>query len=88
MYFKRSWYPEAFYMLSMVDYLCRIHNYPIVENYDTFRCGKLEKPVYPIDVVLMDEALGTNKYRIEANSKAIPEFKRFNLMEPDVRAIV
>lgn len=86
--FNRSWYPEAFFMLAMVDYLCRIHKYPLVENYNTFRHRKLEKPIYPVDVVLMDEALGTNKYRKEAYAKAIPEFKRFNLMEPDVRDVV
>lgn len=88
MYFERAWYPEAFYMLAMVDYLCRIHKYPLVENYNTFRCRKLEKPIYPIDAVLMDKSLDTDKYRKEAYMKAIPEFKRFNIMEPEVRNVV
>lgn len=88
LFFDRSWYPEAFYVLAMVDYLSRIHKIPIVKDYNKYRCRKLEKPIYPLDAVMKDKAAGTDKYKKEAYLKAIPEFKKYNLMEPEVRDVV
>ena len=79
-------YPEAFYLLGMLDYLSRENNLPVCTNYNDIRCCKLENPVYPSSVLalyLVDkQALST------ARSKSIPEFLRFNIIEAEVRKVV
>ena len=32
-YYKRKWYPESFYLLAMLDYVCRINQIPICTDY-------------------------------------------------------
>ncbi|MCC8081409.1 MAG: helix-turn-helix transcriptional regulator [Lachnospiraceae bacterium] len=87
-YMKRGWYPEGFYMLAMLDYLCRENGIPKCTNYNEYRCYKLEKPIYPMDIELMSIRKNTDKYKREAEEKAIPEFRKYNLMEVEVRDAV
>jgi|GEM_PF-4709583 len=42
-YFNRKWYPESFYLLAVVDYLSRINDVPLDNEYDDIRKCKLEK---------------------------------------------
>lgn len=39
--FQKKWYPEALYMLGMVDYLSRENSLPICTNYNDIRSHKL-----------------------------------------------
>ena len=87
-YFDRKWYPESLYLLAMLDYLSRINDVPLCEEYDDIRKCKLEKPLYPAGIRAMSAALDDDSVLSESFSNAIPEFKRFNIIENEVRNVV
>lgn len=84
---NRNWYPEAFYLLAMVDYLSRENNIPLCTNYNDIRKQKLNDIIYPTSAVLSDAAMNTEKYKEECRRNAIPEFMRFNIVESEVRNV-
>ena len=85
--YDRQWYPEALYLLAMVDYLSRMNSIPICTNYNDIRKQKLEKPCFSAGVVMSCAAMGDNSIKDEAIAKAIPEFMRFNIVESEVRNV-
>ena len=86
--YERKWYPEALYLLAMLDYLSRENNIPLCTKYDDIRTRRLAKPVYPIGVLITSEVLKSETPLREAEQEAIPEFRRFNIIESDVRNVV
>ena len=87
-YYDRKWYPESLYLLAMLDYLSRVNNVPLCDEYDDLRCYKLEKPVYPASIRAMAAASPNDEIFGQAEKAAIPEFKRFNIIESEVRSVV
>ena len=85
--YDRKWYPEAFYLLGMTDYLSRINDIPICTNYDDIRSQRLEKPIYPTDVLLTSKVLKSDEPIRKAEEEAIPEFRRFNIIESEIRNV-
>ncbi len=85
--YNKKWYPEAFYLLAMLDYLSRENNVPICTNYNDIRACKLEKPLYPTSLLLASKAMNTEKYKEESLKNAIPEFMHFNIVESEVRNV-
>lgn len=85
--YKKKWYPEALYLLAMVDYLSRENNVPLCKNYSDLRACKLQTPLYPTGLVLTDAALKTERYKEESRANAIPEFMRHNIVENEVRDV-
>lgn len=85
--YDRKWYPEAFYLLAMVDYLSRENNIPLCKNYNDIRNQSLAKTIYPASAVLSDAAMQTDKHKAETMRNAIPEFMRFNIVESEVRNV-
>ncbi|MDE7254259.1 MAG: hypothetical protein K2O32_15140 [Acetatifactor sp.] len=86
-YYKKEWYAEALYLLAMVDYLSRKNEIPLYGGYNTLRTHKLQEVVYPAGVITMyllskDETILQRSY-----DNAIPEFKRFNIVENEVENI-
>lgn len=86
--FQQEWFPEAFYTLAMVDYLSRINNLPLVEEYEPYRKQKLASPIYPKDVLLMAALTDDQSYLTKCYEDSIPEFRRFNILESDIRSVV
>lgn len=86
--YERKWYPEALYLLAMLDYLPRENNIPICTKYDDIRTRRLAKPVYPIGVLITSEVLKSEAPLRKAEQEAIPEFRRFNIIESEVRNVV
>ena len=86
--FDRRWYPEALYLLAMIDYLSRINNVPICVDYDDIRARKLKKKIYPVGVLLTSEVMKSDEALKKAEKEAIPEFRRFNIIESEVRNVV
>ena len=86
--YNRRWYPEALYLLAMLDYLSRENNVPICTKYDDIRARKLKEPIYPVGVVLTSEVMKSDEPKRKAEKDAIPEFKRFNIIECEVRKVV
>lgn len=86
--FQKKWYPEALYMLGMLDYLSRENSLPICTNYNDIRRHKLAQVVYPSSVLIQDAVMHSDEAKEEARQNAIPEFMRFNIVECEVRDIV
>lgn len=82
-----KWYPEAFYLLAMIDYLSRENDIPLCTKYNDIRNQRLTETIYPAGVVLADMAMQTNKHKEESRRNAIPEFMRFNIVESEVRNV-
>ena len=73
----------------MTDYLCRIHSIDLCSDYDDLRTLKLPEILYP-ESLLIRAGFSKDKDLIlsEAYANAIPEFKRFNIIECEVRNAV
>lgn len=86
-YYKRKWYPEAFYMLGMLDYLSRVNKIPVCTDYNDLRKQKLDKIIYPQSVRLMAAIKNSKEPLEQAKKEAIPEFLNYNIVEGDVRNV-
>ena len=87
-YYDNKWYPESLYLLAMLDYLSRENDVPLCEEYDDLRQCRLEQPVFPAGIRALAAAAGNNAVMKDAADSAIPEFKRFNIIENEVRNVV
>ena len=87
-YFDRKWYPESLYLLAMLDYISRENDIPMCDEYDDLRKCKLEEPVYPSSLRAIAEVSNNDSVLNEAFVTAIPEFKRFNIIENEVRNVI
>lgn len=86
--YNKRWYPEAFYLLAMLDYLSHVNDLPICTNYDDIRSQRLSKPLYPVGVLLLSKVLKSDEPIQQAKIDAIPEFLKFNIIESGVRDVV
>lgn len=87
-YWERRWYPEAFYLLAMVDYLSRLNELPLCGDYNDIRACSLKEPLYPGDVIFSAKLDEKRDQREQCEKAAIPEFRRFNIMESEVRDVL
>ena len=86
-YYNQKWYPEALYLLAMLDHLSNINEIPLCCTYNDLRNTKLAQPLYPSEILLLCELLHSDSPKDEALSKAIPAFLRFNFVECDIRNV-
>ena len=86
--YNKQWYPEALYLLAMLDYLSRENDIPLCTKYNDIRAGKLRKPLYPAGVMVTSDVLKSDEPMRKAEKEAIPEFRRFNIIESGVRDVV
>lgn len=86
-YHQRKWYAESFYLLAMLDYISRLNNVPICEEYNDLRKQKLRDTLYPASVITVSIAAKDNKLKEVAVKESIPEFIRFNIVESEVRNV-
>jgi len=84
---NKRWRPESLYLLAMVDYLSRVNGLPACSNYDDIRNAKLKDAVYPASVLTLCAALRSDNPKLESWREAIPEFRRFNIVESEVRNV-
>ncbi len=87
-YYEKGWYPECLYLLAMVDYISRLNQIALCSDYDDLRAMKLSETIYPAGVLAMALAKGDDEPKETAWNEAIPEFKRFNIVENEVRNVV
>ena len=85
--YEKKWYPEALYLLAMLDYLSRENNVPICKNYNDIRNSKLQTLIYPSSVVILCQTMKSDEPKKEIIRMAIPEFLRFNIVESEVRNV-
>lgn len=86
-FYKKEWYLESYYILAMLDYVSRKNNIPLCGLYNKMRCGKIEKPVYPEGILRLYLMSKDENILKESFENAIPEFKRFNIIENEIDSI-
>ncbi len=87
-YYKLKWFPECFYLLAMLDYISRINEVPLCDRYNELRHQSLSETLYPASIVAIVAVTKDDTPKIEAERKAIPEFRRFNILESEVRNVI
>ena len=87
-YYVRKEYPQAFYLLAMVDYLSRENDLPLCDLYNDMRKQKLAEPIYPKSVLAIAGVMGDDSIVAESLNNSIPEFRRFNIAENEVRNVI
>lgn len=85
--YQKQWYPESLYLLAMLDYLSRENNIPICSDYSDIRKFRLREPIYPSSIIAMSVASKSEQPKQDSFDRAIPEFKRFNIVESEVRNV-
>ena len=87
-YYQKKWYPECLYLLAMVDYISRLNHIPPCSDYDDLRTLKLPQVVYPSGVIALSLAEQSEAPKEKAWAESIPEFRRFNIVENEVRNVI
>ena len=87
-YYERKWYPESLYLLAILDYISRENDIPLCDDYDDLRRCRLEKPIYPAGIRAVSAVSKDDTVLRKAAMTAIPEFKRFNIIENEVRNVI
>ena len=85
--YQKHWYPESLYLLAMVDYLSRENQLPISAEYSDIRKVRLRETIYPAGIIAMSAVSKSEFPKQDSFDRAIPEFKRFNIVESDVRNV-
>jgi plasmid maintenance system antidote protein VapI len=85
--YQRGWYPESLYLLAMVDYLSRENDLPLCSEYGDIRRAKLHEPIFPSSIIAMSAMSHNDQPKKDSYTHAIPEFKRFNIVENEVRDV-
>ena len=86
--YNKQWYPEALYLLAMVDCLSRENGVPLCTKYSDIRNCKLKNAIYPASLVLSAAAMRNQQSLEESQKTAIPEFMRHNIVENEVRNVI
>lgn len=87
-YYDKQWYPEALYLLAILDYVSKVNDVALCTDYDDLRNKKLQEHIYPSSIIAQALVTGDETIKIKAIEESIPEFIRFNIVEKDVRDIV
>lgn len=86
--YEQKRYAEALYLLAMVDYLSRENDLPPAAEYRDIRAHKLNRTVYPDSILAYAIATGDESIKAKSYHDAIPEFRRFNIVENEVRNVL
>ena len=86
--YEQKKYPEALYLLAMVDYLSRENDLPLCAEYRDIRACKLKQPMYPESILAYAIVTGDENIKQKSLDDSIPEFKRFNIVENEIRNII
>ena len=87
-YYDKQWYPEALYLLAMLDYVSRVNAVELCVDYDDLRTKKLQEIIYPSGIITQAIVTGDETIKSKAINESIPEFLRFNIVEKDIRYVV
>ncbi len=82
-YSKNNGLEQALYLVSLIDYLCRINNLPIYDKrYNSLRKRRLERPFFVGSDLLNFKSI--EQAEKEMGISVIPEFKEHNIIEENV----
>lgn len=80
-------YRAALFLLGLNDYLCRKQGAAPDARYDALRCMRLDRPVYSLDTLEVDDSRAFEQAKAHAEGHAISELSRFHIFmtEEDIR---
>ena len=82
-YYKSNAKEYAFYLLALIDYLCRISNKPVYsERYNSLRKERLQQPFFVGSKLFKFGSIKEAEDKLKIT--VIPEFKKFNIIEEDI----
>ncbi len=82
-YYKNNAKPYAYYLLALIDFLYSKNGLAIFEDrYNDIRKERLEKPFFVGSDLICFETIEEAEKSLRI--KAIPEFKKYNIIEEDV----
>lgn len=81
-------YAKALYLLATIDYLSREHNSPLCGDYKDLRTQKLQIPLFPNGILMLDKLQPEYGWKEKAIREAIPEYIRHNIVEGDIKNVV
>ena len=87
-YLRRGWCAEALYVLAMYDYLCKENNVRPLDDYEEIRKLKMPDVIFPYGILAIDAVNRNNKAKDKALAESIPEFRRHNIIEADIRNVI
>jgi DNA-binding Xre family transcriptional regulator len=85
--YQKQWYPESLYLLAMVDYLSRENELPVCADYSDIRKARLQDTIFPASIIAKSVVSKSEDIKQDSFERSIPEFKRFNIVENDVRNV-
>lgn len=86
--YDKEWYSESLYLLAMLDYISRENDVPICAEYNDIRKCRLQETVYPASVLTAFVVSKNESIKEDAYRESIPEFRRFNIVESEVRDVI
>lgn len=86
-FYNWNWYPECLYLLAMLDYISRINDVALCSDYDDLRNLQLAEPIYPQSLLISANYMEEDELLQQAFAEAIPEFRRFNIVENEVSSV-
>lgn len=75
-------------IMHMVDYISRVNDIPLCEDYSEIRKLKLKKLLYPSSVITAYAVSQNKEVKERAIKDSIPEFIHFNIVESEVRNVI
>ena len=83
-YIGHKWYPEAFYLLAMLDLVCQRNSVMLYPDYKDLRGMKLTQTVYPDEVFILSATLTSERPMQEVLKNALPQFLHYNIVETSI----
>ena len=80
-YYEHKWYPEAFYLLAMLDLVCVRNNVMLCPDYKGLRTMHLAETLYPDEVIALADSVNSDRPLYEARKTALPQFLQYNIVE-------
>ena len=82
-YYKNNAKEYAYYLLALIDYICRkCHTDIHAERYNEIRKERLDKPFFVGSNLVSFKSIDEAEEKLKI--KVIPEFKQFNIIEEDI----
>lgn len=79
--------PCSLYLLAMIDYLSKENNLPLDPQFDFYRKQSLKNWLIPLGIWTIWICTHDEEWIKESLQKAIPEFKKYKIIEGDIRNV-
>lgn len=87
-YHDKGRYKKSLYLLAMLDYLSKENHIPLCSDYDDLRKMKLKDLVYPQSAEDAAVFMKNDSVKERCLTNSIPEFRKYNIIEGDIRNVI